>query len=92
MLRDLETAVEPDARLPPPSRPAPRVTLMPTDTGQAIEPVIGEPADLDRFRDGFLDAFGTVDEIVAESLNAALAIGNLTLVRPVTGHNESRGS
>jgi hypothetical protein len=75
MLRDLEAAVEPDARPPPPSRPAPRVTVVQTGAGQAIAPIIDEVADLDRFRSSFLDAFGTVDEIVAESLFQQLVNG-----------------
>jgi len=75
MLSELQAVSGPDARVPPPSRPAPRVTLVQTDTGHAIKPHIDEVADQDRFRDGVLDAFGTVDEIVAESLFEQLVNG-----------------
>jgi hypothetical protein len=75
MVSDLQGVSVPDTKLPPSSRPAPRVTVVKTDAGQAIKPVIGEPADLDRFRDGFFDAFGTVDEIVAKSLFEQLLNG-----------------
>src|SRR5271169_5781598 len=75
MLSELQAVSGPDARVPPPSRPAPRVTLVQTDTGHAIKPHIDEAADQDRFRDGVLDAFGTLDEIVAESLFQQLLNG-----------------
>jgi|SRR5277367_6146006 hypothetical protein len=75
MLRNLQTAAEPDARQPPSFRSAPRVTLVQTDAGQAIAPVMDESVDLIGFRADFLDAFGTVDEIVAESLFEQLVNG-----------------
>jgi hypothetical protein len=39
-----------------------------TETGQTIEPVLDERQNLDDFHDGFVDAFGTTEQIIAEVL------------------------
>jgi hypothetical protein len=68
MLSNVRRAPEPDDKLPPPSRPAPRVRVRQTDIGQAIELVLDEAVDLDAFRCGFLAAFGTTEQIIAQAL------------------------
>ncbi len=53
---------------PPSSLPAPRVRVRQTEGGQAIEPAPDtEPSGVG-FREAFLNAFGTTDELVAQAL------------------------
>ena len=52
------------AKLPPPSLPAPRVRVMSTEAGQAIEPILAESESLDEFRIRFVGAFGTAEQII----------------------------
>jgi hypothetical protein len=67
MLNGLQGAPGPVAKLPP-SLSAPRVTVRQTEGGQAIEPAPDtEPSGVG-FREAFLNAFGTTDEIVAQAL------------------------
>jgi hypothetical protein len=48
--------------------PAPRARVATTEAGQAIEPVLDERQNLDDFHDGFVGAFGTTEQIIAEVL------------------------
>src|SRR5712692_2596859 len=66
MLSDLQGA--PDAKLPPPSLPAPRVRVRQTEDGHAVEPVLDETLDLDEFRIRFVGAFGTTEQVIADAL------------------------
>src|SRR5713226_9386933 len=66
MLSNLQGA--PDAKLPPPSLPSPRVRVRQTEDGHAVEPVLDETLDLDEFRIRFVGAFGTTEQIIAEAL------------------------
>jgi hypothetical protein len=68
ILSDARGVAEQDAKLPAPSLPAPRVQVLTTKAGQAIEPALDETGGLDDFRAGFLAAFGTSNETVAEAL------------------------
>ncbi len=59
MLSDLQGVPEPDAKLPSPSVPAPRVRVVQTEAGHALEPGPDGAADQNNFRARFLAAFGT---------------------------------
>jgi hypothetical protein len=67
ILSDARGASE-QGKLPPPSFPAPRVRVLTTEAGQAIERALDETGDLSDFRACFLAAFGTSNETVAEAL------------------------
>jgi hypothetical protein len=58
----------PEADLTPQRTPAPRVSVSQIVGGQAIEPVLGEAANIENFRVAFLTAFGTTERLVAEVL------------------------
>ena len=75
MLINLQSAPEPDAKLPASSVPAPRVLVRQTDNGQVVEPVLNEGADLDDFHAAFLAAFATTSSTVAEALFGQLLNG-----------------
>jgi hypothetical protein len=59
---------KPGPKQPPPRLPAPRVSFAKTVDGQSVEPIPAEAKDLDAFRIGFLDPFGTMEYGVAEML------------------------
>ena len=75
MLINLQSAPEPDAKLPASPVPAPRVMVRQTDNGQVVEPVLNEGADLDDFHAAFLAAFATTSSTVAEALFGQLLNG-----------------
>ncbi len=62
---DLRQVAEPGSEPPPPLLPAPRVNVVRTETGQAIEPVPNGSGDLDTFRARFLAAPGTTEPVIA---------------------------
>ncbi len=68
MSSDLQGAPEPDAKLPSPSMPAPRVRVRQTDDGHAVEPVSDDGAGEEGFRAQLLTSFGTTEPPVAEAL------------------------
>jgi hypothetical protein len=65
---DLRQAAEPGSEPPSPLVPAPRVKVVKTETGQAIELVPDGSGDLDTFRVRFLAALGTTEPVIAETL------------------------
>jgi hypothetical protein len=67
-LSELQDAAGLDTKLTRPFRPAPRVAVRNTESGQAIEPILDETANLEDFHSAFLDAFGTTEQIIAEAL------------------------
>jgi len=71
MLSDLQGVPEPDAKLPSPSVPAPRVRVVQTDAGHALEPGSDGGANQNNFCAQFLAAFGTAELVVAEVLPPA---------------------
>jgi hypothetical protein len=83
MLNDLQGAPEPVAKLPP-SLSAPRVSVRQMEGGQAVEPAPDtEPSGVG-FREAFLNAFGTADEIVAQALCEQLLNAlNTASARPI---------
>ncbi len=62
---DLRQAAEPGSEPPSPLLPAPRVKVVKTETGQAIELVPDGSGDLDTFRVRFLAALGTTEPVIA---------------------------
>ncbi len=67
-MSDSQGVAEAAVRVPLRSVPAPRVAIRETVTGQAIEPILDETANLEDFHAAFLAAFGTTQQIVAEAL------------------------
>jgi hypothetical protein len=64
----LNGAPDQDAGSARPSSPLPRIRVLTTKAGQAIEPAFDGTGDLEDFRTCFLAAFGTSNEAVAEAL------------------------
>ncbi len=62
-------SIKPASLIPP----SPRVTVMKTETGQAIEPILDESTNLEDFHAAFLAAFGTTEQTIAEALFEQLA-------------------
>jgi hypothetical protein len=62
-------------KLPPPLFPSPRIRVLTTEGGHAIEPASDGSSNRNDFRASFLAAFGTVDELVAEGLFEQLLNG-----------------
>jgi hypothetical protein len=67
MPSDVEGALNPQPDRRPIAVVAPRVRVIGTASGQSIEPA-DETQTLDDFRAGFLAAFATADDVVAEAL------------------------
>jgi len=67
-LSDLPGVAEATIMVPLRTVPAPRVAIRKTKTGQAIEPILDEAANLENFHAAFLAAFGTTEQTVAEAL------------------------
>jgi hypothetical protein len=65
---DRKTAATFDAERSMSPSPPPRVEVKGIGAGYAIEPAPDEAENLDGFRTGFLAAFGTADDVVAEAL------------------------
>ncbi len=64
-MSDLQGVAEAAIRVP---LPAPRVAIRETETGQAIEPVLDETANLEDFHAAFLAVFGTAERTIADAL------------------------
>ena len=52
---------------------SPRVTVMKTEAGHAVEPILDETENLEDFHAAFLAAFGTTEQTIAEALFEQLA-------------------
>ncbi len=72
-MSDLQGVPEAVIRVPLRSVPAPRVAIRETETGQAIEPILDDGANLEDFHAAFLAAFGTAERLVAEAFFEQLA-------------------
>jgi len=79
MLINLQSAPEPDAKLPASSVPAPRVRVRHIESGQVVEPVLNEGSDSDDFHAAFLAAFATTSSTVAEALFGQLLNGRIRI-------------